>query len=132
MPAPVVVTLVAAPVLLTPSSTTVLTRPPHSPLPSRTVMRSRFKVPTAGYRCSMSVAFNEAVQECTGLGTAPSQSSRCGTRYGVPPSVDQPPLLLENSAKIGAPLYVRTAPVVACTASVVDAGSRAMLLPSFA
>ena len=55
---------------------------------------------------------------------APSQSSRRATRYGVPPSVDQPPLELEYSAKIGAPLYVRTTP------SNGKIGSRSVLLIS--
>jgi acetolactate synthase-1/2/3 large subunit len=79
-PAPVVLMLVRAPLLLTPSSTTALTRPPHSPLPSRPVIRIRFSVPTAGKRRSRSVARSDAFQECTGLGSTPSQSSRCARR----------------------------------------------------
>ena len=46
------------------------------------------------------------------------------------PALDQPPLELENSAKIGWPAQVRTTPRVASTAAVVLAGSRPVTTPA--
>ena len=92
-------------------------------------MRIRSRVPRAGKRRSRSVTRRAAFQLCTGLLSAPSQSSRRATRYGTWPLVDQPPLLLLNSEKMLRPSWLRTTPAVSRTAWLVVAGSSSVTAP---
>ena len=66
--------------LRVPSRTIFSTRPYHSPLPSRWVIRIRFNVPIAGQAFWIADFVTLAVHECTGLPEWPSYLSALATR----------------------------------------------------
>lgn len=85
-----------------PASTTLSTRPPHSPGPVLLTTVTELGVPIVGYAARICDAVIRTLHACTGFPWA-SHGSRLATRYGALPAAVQPPFEALNWVKAGAP-----------------------------